>query len=163
MGLRWRIYSGREESTLIDDVLILNESPLLGGRQSSQSPRFRQSPHEQSPDAADFMQMEEYMMIDSVYHNMHQDMHLDVDTMSYELLALEEQIGNVSMGLAEDTAEELEPTEISLFYTLQARILMYLPGSGGVDLWTCFPPSCVRKWLVQQNVCPLCKKMALSA
>ncbi|CAA6672624.1 unnamed protein product [Spirodela intermedia] len=151
MGLRWRIYSGREESTLIDEVLTLNESALLGSRRGSRSPGG------QSPDAADFMQMEEYMMIDSVYHNMHQDMHLDVDTMSYEeLLTLEEQIGNVSAGLTEDAVQKnlkRRKYPYSAAYMAESCCICQEDYADGEDLG---------KWLVQQNVCPLCKKMALS-
>ncbi|CAA6672537.1 unnamed protein product [Spirodela intermedia] len=108
---------------------------------------------------------------ESVYHNMHQDMHLDVDTMSYEeLLALEEQIGNVSVGLAEDTMQKNLNQRKYLSSTpckAESYCICKEDYADGEDLgvltcWHDFHASCVGKWLVQQNVSPLCKKTALS-
>ncbi|CAA6672534.1 unnamed protein product [Spirodela intermedia] len=160
------IYSRRDESTLIDGALIRNESALLEGRQVSQGPeemcRALMRLDEQSLDAADFMQMEECMMIDSVYHNMHQDMRLDVDTMSYEeLLGLEEQIGNVSAGLTEDTVRKnLKRRKYPSSAAYRAE--SYCIRSGLLACGDDFHASCVGKWLVLKNVCPICKKTGLS-
>ncbi|CAA6675816.1 unnamed protein product [Spirodela intermedia] len=107
---------------------------------------------------------------ESVYHNMHQEMRLDVDTMSYEeLLGLEEQIGNVSAGLTEDTVRKnLKRTKYpsSAAYMTESCCICQEDYANGDDLGvlTCghdFHASCVGRWLVLKNNCPICKKTGL--
>ncbi|KAJ6288674.1 hypothetical protein OIU76_024623 [Salix suchowensis] len=101
-------------------------------------------------------------------------MRLDVDSMSYEqLLALEEQMGNVSTGLSEDAIvatlkhwkyrpvvddgsdNEDEPCCICQeAYAAEDDLGKLKCGHG-------FHFNCIKRWLVEKNSCPICKKMKL--
>ncbi|XP_011008531.1 PREDICTED: probable E3 ubiquitin-protein ligase HIP1 [Populus euphratica] len=103
----------------------------------------------------------------------HQDMRLDVDNMSYEqLLALEEQMGNVSTGLSEDaivanlkrwkyqtvagrSSSEDEPCCICQEEYADEDDL------GKLKCGHHFHFNCIREWLAQKNNCPICKKPAV--
>ncbi|XP_011043560.1 PREDICTED: E3 ubiquitin-protein ligase MBR2-like [Populus euphratica] len=102
-----------------------------------------------------------------------EDMRLDVDNMSYEqLLALEEQMGNVSTGLSED----------AIVATLKHwKYQAVVDGSDSEDEPCCicqeayadeddlgklkcghdFHFNCIKRWLVEKNTCPICKKAAM--
>ncbi|KAG6768102.1 hypothetical protein NC652_018872 [Populus alba x Populus x berolinensis] len=102
-----------------------------------------------------------------------EDMRLDVDNMSYEqLLALEEQMGNVSTGLSED----------AIVATLKHwKYQAVVDGSDSEDEPCCicqeayaheddlgklkcghdFHFNCIKRWLVEKNNCPICKKAAV--
>ncbi|KAK6116257.1 hypothetical protein DH2020_049999 [Rehmannia glutinosa] len=107
-------------------------------------------------------------------HDRHRDMRLDVDNMSYEeLLALEERIGNVCTGLNEETimsrlkqqkyikrgAENHADTEPCSICREEYN--------DGEDLGTLecghdFHRDCIKQWLMQKNLCPICKTTGLT-
>lgn len=106
-------------------------------------------------------------------HDRHRDMRLDVDNMSYEeLLALEERIGNVNTGLTEET----------ILKRLKQRKFSITPGAepetepccvcqeeykdeedlGTLECGHDFHSDCIKQWLMQKNLCPICKTTGLS-
>ncbi|XP_039052479.1 probable E3 ubiquitin-protein ligase RHG1A [Hibiscus syriacus] len=127
------------------------------------------------------LRLEDVMILDqSVFfgiadiHDRHRDMRLDVDNMSYEeLLALEERIGNVSTGL----------TEEAIFNRLKQRKYSSTSGAqleaepccicqeeynDGENLGTLecghnfHAADCIKQWLMQKNLCPICKTTGLT-
>ncbi|KAK4481517.1 hypothetical protein RD792_012418 [Penstemon davidsonii] len=127
------------------------------------------------------LRLEDMMILDhSVFvgmsdiHDRHRDMRLDVDNMSYEeLLALEERIGNVCTGLTEESimsrlkqrkyvvsrAEDQAETEPCSICREEYN--------GGEDLGTLecghdFHKDCIKQWLMQKNLCPICKTTGLT-
>ncbi|KAG5033957.1 hypothetical protein JHK87_008867 [Glycine soja] len=106
-------------------------------------------------------------------HDRHGDMRLDVDNMSYEeLLALEERIGNVSTGLSEETLSKLlkqrkhsvekgSETDAEPCCVCQED---YGDGNdiGTLDCGHDFHSSCIKQWLMQKNLCPICKTTGLA-
>ncbi|CAK7329897.1 unnamed protein product [Dovyalis caffra] len=126
------------------------------------------------------LRVEDYMLFDPlIYHGMaemhdrHRDMRLDVDNMSYEeLLALEERIGDVSTGLSEETILKLmkqkkhvpisteSPADLEPCCICQEE---YVDGDdmGIIDCGHDFHINCVKQWLMQKNLCPVCKMTAL--
>ncbi|CAN4096974.1 unnamed protein product [Withania somnifera] len=121
---------------------------------------------------------------DEVNHpiDQHRDMRLEIDHMSYEeLLALGEQIGNVTTGLSDkiivshlktrsfsslgipctlETAACLDhKTDFCVIcqtdYNNQETI-------GTLDCGHEYHAECVKKWLVVKNRCPICKSTGLS-
>ncbi|KMZ68568.1 hypothetical protein ZOSMA_237G00290 [Zostera marina] len=109
------------------------------------------------------------------FHDRHRDMRLDVDNMSYEeLLALEERIGNVSIGLTEetilkhlkhhkytsstvDTSQYIEPCCICQEEYFENEDVSTL------DCGHNFHSMCIKKWLLQKNICPICKTVGLAS
>ncbi|KAK3137999.1 hypothetical protein QOZ80_5AG0363160 [Eleusine coracana subsp. coracana] len=116
--------------------------------------------------------------IDEVGHvDEHRDMRLDVDNMTYEeLVALEEQIGDVNTGLTESYIQE------------NLRSSYYVPGAacisdhvendaciicqeeyeaneliGTLECGHKYHAMCIKQWLMMKNLCPICKTTALSA
>jgi len=112
----------------------------------------------------------------------HRELRLDVDNMTYEeLVALEEQIGNVNTGLTESYIQE------------NLRSTFYVPGAAGVcdqfselslendaciicqeeyeaeeligtlECGHKYHATCIKQWLVMKNLCPICKTTALSS
>ncbi|KAJ1264089.1 hypothetical protein BS78_09G235600 [Paspalum vaginatum] len=112
----------------------------------------------------------------------HRDMRLDVDNMTYEeLVALEEQIGDVNTGLTESYIQE------------NLRSTLFIPGAGGlsdqfsdlslendaciicqeeyeakelIGTLECghrYHVACIKQWLMMKNLCPICKTTALSS
>uniref|UniRef100_A0A0A9DRR9 RING-type E3 ubiquitin transferase n=1 Tax=Arundo donax TaxID=35708 RepID=A0A0A9DRR9_ARUDO len=112
----------------------------------------------------------------------HRDMRLDVDNMTYEeLVALEEQIGDVSTGLTKSYIQE------------NLRSSFYVPGAawlsdqcyklsaendaciicqeeyqakeliGTLECGHKYHATCIKQWLMMKNLCPICKTTALSA
>jgi E3 ubiquitin-protein ligase Arkadia len=127
------------------------------------------------------LRMEDVMLLDqSVFfgmgdiHDRHRDMRLDVDNMSYEeLLALEERIGNVNTGLTEETiltrlktrkciikSCETDETEVEPCCVCQEE---YKSGDdlGKLECGHDFHTDCIKQWLMQKNLCPICKTTAL--
>ncbi|KAI5577045.1 hypothetical protein BDE02_09G087400 [Populus trichocarpa] len=126
------------------------------------------------------LRVEDYMLFDPlIYHGMaemhdqHRDMRLDVDNMSYEeLLALEERIGDVSTGLSGETILKLmkqqkhvpvsteSPAELEPCCICQEE---YVDGDdmGIIDCGHDFHANCIKQWLMQKNLCPICKMTAL--
>ncbi|KAM5549344.1 E3 ubiquitin-protein ligase MBR2 [Rosa sericea] len=126
------------------------------------------------------LRVEDYMLFDPfIYHGMaemhdrHRDMRLDVDNMSYEeLLALEERIGDVSTGLSEETILKLMKQRKCLSVTTEFPADMepccicqeqYADGDdiGRLDCGHDFHTNCIKQWLMQKNLCPICKTPAL--
>ncbi|XP_038693945.1 E3 ubiquitin-protein ligase MBR2-like isoform X2 [Tripterygium wilfordii] len=124
--------------------------------------------------------VQDYMFFDPfLYHGMaemhdrHRDMRLDVDNMSYEeLLALGERIGDVSTGLSEDTILKLMKQRKYVCITeesppdLEPCCICQEPYLNGDDIGNLacghdFHTNCIKKWLMQKNVCPICKTTAM--
>ncbi|GKU98938.1 hypothetical protein SLEP1_g11871 [Rubroshorea leprosula] len=100
------------------------------------------------------------------------DMRLDVDNMTYEeLLALEEQIGNVPTGLSDETIlarlrrqiyqpvaagpGECEPCCVCQEDFVEGEEL------GRLDCGHEYHFSCIKQWLNTKNTCPICKTTGL--
>ncbi|KAG8086428.1 hypothetical protein GUJ93_ZPchr0010g10251 [Zizania palustris] len=107
----------------------------------------------------------------------HRDMRLDIDSMTYEeLVALGEQIGNVNPGFTESYVQE------------NLRSSLYVPGAacipdpsyvendaciicqeeyeaeeliGTLGCGHKYHATCIKKWLMVKNLCPICKTVAL--
>lgn len=107
-------------------------------------------------------------------HDQHRDMRLDVDNMSYEeLLALEERIGNVCTGLSEEMILK-RMKQRKYIHTMSDDLIEAEPCcicqeeySDGEDVGTLdcghdFHRECVKQWLTQKNLCPICKTTALT-
>lgn len=116
------------------------------------------------------------------YHDMgngvdnHSDMRMDVDSMSYEeLLALEEHIGSVAVGLTEEAISnrlktqthtapsnsvELENRETD-FCTICQTNFENKEMIGTLDCGHEYHADCIKQWLVVKNLCPICKSSAL--
>ncbi|XP_077215443.1 putative E3 ubiquitin-protein ligase HIP1 [Tasmannia lanceolata] len=107
------------------------------------------------------------------FEDRHRDMRLDVDNMSYEeLLALEERIGNVSTGLSAETISKClkQCKYVSIALGAQPEIEPccicqeeYVEGDGlgTLDCGHDFHAACIKQWLMQKNLCPICKTTAL--
>lgn len=112
----------------------------------------------------------------------HRDMRLDVDHMSYEeLLALGEQIGNVTTGLSDEIiVNRLKTRSFSppvIPCTLETVACLDHEADfcvicqtdynkqetiGTLDCGHEYHAECVKKWLVVKNTCPICKSTGLS-
>ncbi|KAL7604291.1 hypothetical protein Lser_V15G18966 [Lactuca serriola] len=123
------------------------------------------------------LRFEDVMILDqSVFygmadiHDRHRDMRLDIDNMSYEeLLALEERIGNVNTGLTEEnissclkhktyaTVSDIEPCCICQEEYKNGDDL------GGLGCGHDFHTNCIKQWLLQKNLCPVCKSAAFAS
>ncbi|KAI9127956.1 hypothetical protein K1719_000949 [Acacia pycnantha] len=127
------------------------------------------------------LRAEDYMLFDPfIYHGMaelhdrHRDMRLDVDNMSYEeLLALGERIGDVSTGLSEDTIMKLMKHQIFMSVMTESSTDLepccicqeqYADGEdvASLDCGHEFHINCIKQWLMQKNLCPICKTTALA-
>ncbi|GAA0140710.1 ubiquitin-protein ligase [Lithospermum erythrorhizon] len=125
------------------------------------------------------LRVEDIMILDqSVFfgmadlHDRHRDMRLDVDNMSYEeLLALEDRIGNVSIGLSEEII--LRNLRQRKYLSLNANDLVepccicreeYNDGEdlGILECGHNFHSDCIKQWLMQKNLCPVCKTTGLN-
>ncbi|XP_044489289.1 E3 ubiquitin-protein ligase MBR2-like [Mangifera indica] len=126
------------------------------------------------------LRIEDYMLFDPfMYHGLaelhdrHRDMRLDVDNMSYEeLLALEERIGDVSTGLSEETILKLMKQKKYISIAIEVPLDQepccicqedYADGDdlGMLDCGHDFHNNCIKQWLMQKNLCPICKTAAL--
>ncbi|KAL9417849.1 hypothetical protein AB3S75_040777 [Citrus x aurantiifolia] len=126
------------------------------------------------------LRVEDYMLFEPfIYHGLaemhdrHRDMRLDVDNMSYEeLLALEERIGDVSTGLNEETIMKIMKQK--RYTSLEIEIPSdqepccicqeeYTDGDnlGILDCGHDFHTNCIKQWLMQKNLCPICKTTGL--
>jgi hypothetical protein len=106
-------------------------------------------------------------------HDRYRDMRLDVDNMTYEeLLSLEERIGDVCTGLNEETisnrlkqqkyksstrsSQEVEPCCVCQEeYKEEEEI-------GRLECGHDFHSQCIKEWLKQKNLCPICKTTGLN-
>ncbi|KAJ6822691.1 putative E3 ubiquitin-protein ligase HIP1 [Iris pallida] len=107
----------------------------------------------------------------------HRDMRLDIDNMSYELfllaqelLALEERIGCVSTGLSENSISVCLKESIYFSFnedSVEGNCAICLEeykdkeDLGSLNCGHNFHASCIKKWLLIKNVCPICKGAAL--
>lgn len=127
------------------------------------------------------LNVEDVMILDhSVFFGMpdiqdrHRDMRLDVDNMSYEeLLALGERIGDVCTGLSEETiSSRLKQRNFISIKTEQPEeaepcCICREEYSNGDGLGTLecghdFHTDCIKQWLMQKNLCPVCKTTGLT-
>ncbi|KAI3789307.1 hypothetical protein L2E82_02100 [Cichorium intybus] len=126
------------------------------------------------------LRAEDYMLFDpfingvSEMHDRHRDMRLDVDNMSYEeLLALEERIGDVKTGLSEEVIlKSMKQRKHLSFMAISNQNLEpccicreeYNNGDdiGSLDCGHDFHTCCIKQWLSQKNLCPICKMTGLS-
>ncbi|KAI4333615.1 hypothetical protein L6164_018399 [Bauhinia variegata] len=126
------------------------------------------------------LDMQEFYEVGYVDH--HRDMRLDIEDMSYEeLLALGERIGNVSTGLSEEIITRHLKT--NFFVTSAKDINLEEAASEDQETDSCiicqdeykdeekigilqcgheYHESCLKKWLLVKNVCPICKSEALT-
>eukprot|EP01018_Ginkgo_biloba_P000693 Gb_30059 [translate_table: standard] len=102
------------------------------------------------------------------------EMRLDVDSISYqELLALGEQIGNVSTGLTEDSIskclkkstysscrESSATDEESQKCSICQEEYKDNEELGILECGHNHHTECIKKWLMQKNECPICKASA---
>ncbi|KAK1439935.1 hypothetical protein QVD17_05760 [Tagetes erecta] len=126
------------------------------------------------------LRAEDHMLFDpfingvAELHDRHRDMRLDVDNMSYEeLLALEERIGNVNTGLSEEVIlKSMKQRKHIAFMAISAQSLEpccicqeeYDTGDniGSLDCGHDFHTDCIKQWLAQKNICPICKMTGLA-
>ncbi|XP_040380633.1 probable E3 ubiquitin-protein ligase HIP1 isoform X2 [Oryza brachyantha] len=102
----------------------------------------------------------------------HWDMRLDIDDMSYEeLLALEERIGNVNTGLADEKISgcvmeiaccsnshlQDQDTERCVICLEEYK---HEDSLGRLKCGHGFHSNCIKKWLQLKNTCPVCKAAA---
>ncbi|KAJ8626098.1 hypothetical protein MRB53_019405 [Persea americana] len=109
----------------------------------------------------------------------HRDMRLDIDDMSYEeLLALEEQIGDVNTGLSEETisicqrtrmhASSTPPSQSSEMVQVDMNCTICQVDNrenekiGILECGHEYHADCIKQWLLLKNICPICKATALS-
>lgn len=121
----------------------------------------------------DVMLLNQSMLGAAGIHDRYRDMRLDVDNMSYEeLLSLGERIGDVCTGLNEETIsnrlkqrkyssdtrcpQEIEPCCICQEEYNEGEELGMLECEHG------FHSQCIKKWLKQKNLCPICKTTGLN-
>ncbi|KAK1395812.1 E3 ubiquitin-protein like [Heracleum sosnowskyi] len=120
------------------------------------------------------LRFEDIMMLDqSVFFGMadrdgHRDMRLDIDNMSYEeLLALEDRIGYVNTGLTENAMKKcLKKRKYKAASANQKESEPccicqeeYVNGDdlGKLKCGHDFHTGCIKQWLKQKNLCPICK------
>ncbi|ESQ44776.1 hypothetical protein EUTSA_v10003162mg [Eutrema salsugineum] len=107
-------------------------------------------------------------------HDRYRDMRLDVDNMSYEeLLALEERIGDVCTGVNEEiisnrlkqrkykSSSTKSPQDAEPCCICQEE---YTEGedTGTLECGHDFHSQCIKEWLKQKNLCPICKTTGLN-
>ncbi|KAJ0252541.1 hypothetical protein HA466_0117260 [Hirschfeldia incana] len=121
----------------------------------------------------DVMRLNQSLLFDGaaagIMHDRYRDMRLDVDNMSYEeLLALEERIGDVCTGLNEEaisnrlkqgkfksSTQDAEPCCICQEEYIEGEDM------GTLECSHHFHSQCIKEWLKQKNLCPICKKTGL--
>ncbi|KAG8390925.1 hypothetical protein BUALT_Bualt01G0134300 [Buddleja alternifolia] len=127
------------------------------------------------------LRFEDVMMLDhsvlfgmADIHDRHRDMRLDVDNMSYEeLLALGERIGNVCTGLTEETI--MSRLKLQKYVGSKTKVQVetepcsicreeYNDGEdvGTLECGHDFHKECIKQWLLQKNLCPICKTTGLT-
>ncbi|XP_073291429.1 uncharacterized protein [Primulina huaijiensis] len=110
--------------------------------------------------------------------DLHRDMRLDIDSMSYEeLLELGDSIGYVNTGLREDEithclrSSKLAmsnnftsrfPTEIERKCSICQEEYKKDEETGNLNCGHSFHIDCIKQWLMQKKTCPICKTAAIS-
>ncbi|GLU20035.1 hypothetical protein SLE2022_362530 [Rubroshorea leprosula] len=151
------------------------QSPSAAERQQRMLSEVRDALHVFSREHT--VHFEDFMVVDASMLNglpaeasddENDDMRLDVDNMTYEeLLALEEQIGNVPTGLSDETIlarlrrqiyqpVETGPGECEPCCVCQED---FVEGEelGRLDCGHEYHFSCIKQWLNTKNTCPICK------
>ncbi|GLJ30941.1 hypothetical protein SUGI_0616660 [Cryptomeria japonica] len=109
-------------------------------------------------------------------YDQHRDLRLDVDNMSYEdLLELGERIGYVNTGLSEETIIKCIKKKHCILESKSSRLTEsdrkcsicqeeyeIADEIGKLHCGHAYHVGCIKKWLLQKNVCPVCKASALS-
>ncbi|KAK4770517.1 hypothetical protein SAY87_031049 [Trapa incisa] len=126
------------------------------------------------------LRVEDFMILDQSIllgvadaHDRHRDMRLDVDNMSYEeLLALEERMGNVSTGLSEETIlarlkQGKYVIAIDIPWQTEPCCICQEDYNDGENLGILecghdFHKDCIKQWLMNKNLCPICKTAGLT-
>ncbi|KAK8527457.1 hypothetical protein V6N12_054669 [Hibiscus sabdariffa] len=164
----FRIYHPRRESG------ALPETPL----RHCNLPHLRVLP----PDGVAVLEFPEFYEEVGNLIDHHRDMRLDIEDMSYEeLLALGERIGNVNTGLSDETIRHKLKTRLYSTFATNINLEEVAPVDqepefcticqedyknqekiGTLDCGHEYHASCLRKWLVVKNVCPICKSEALA-
>ncbi|KZV21722.1 hypothetical protein F511_02880 [Dorcoceras hygrometricum] len=110
--------------------------------------------------------------------DLHRDMRLDIDSMSYEeLLELGDSIGYVNTGLREDEithclrSSKLAmlnnftshfPTEMERKCSICQEEYKKDDETGNLNCRHSFHIDCIKQWLMQKKTCPICKMAAVS-
>ncbi|CAH2046719.1 unnamed protein product [Thlaspi arvense] len=123
----------------------------------------------------DFMLLNPSVIFDGAagMHDRYRDMRLDVDNMSYEeLLALEERIGDVCTGVNEETiSNRLKQRKYKCStkspHDAEPCCICQEEYTEGEDMGTLecgheFHSQCIKEWLKQKNICPICKTTGLN-
>ncbi|RZC08877.1 putative E3 ubiquitin-protein ligase ZFP1 [Glycine soja] len=133
--------------------------------------------HQNLPPAVFFSDDDASLLVDH-----HTDMYLDTEDMSYEdLLELGEQIGNAKSGLSEKTITSQMKTKTYILPTNATNLEEAASEEQGTDLCIIcqdeyknkenigilrcgheYHADCLRRWLLEKNVCPMCKSVALT-
>ncbi|KAI8017613.1 E3 ubiquitin-protein ligase MBR2 [Camellia lanceoleosa] len=117
------------------------------------------------------LQNEDSMIVGPMFNepDVHEDMRLDVDNMTYEeLLSLEEQIGNMNTGLSEDAilggVKQHRHQSMKSGQTVLCLSEEYVDEEdlGKLDCGHQFHLNCIKQWLIQKNSCPIYKRIALA-
>ncbi|XP_040986558.1 probable E3 ubiquitin-protein ligase ZFP1 isoform X1 [Juglans microcarpa x Juglans regia] len=157
--------------------------PHRGGFVPEANLRHRNLPHLRVLQAEEtaILDMPDFYEVGNLMDH-HRDMRLDIEHMSYEdLLALGEQIGNVSTGLSEETVTSQLRTKT---YASSASVInLEEAASGDQEVDSCiicqdeyqnqekigildcgheYHAGCLKKWLLLKNACPICKSEALT-
>ncbi|GLT38980.1 hypothetical protein SLA2020_131910 [Shorea laevis] len=155
------------------------QSPSAAERQQRMLSELRDALHVFSREHT--VHFEDFMVVDASMLNglpgeesddENDDMRLDVDNMTYEeLLALEEQIGDVPTGLSDETIlarlrrliyqpVATEPGECEPCCVCQED---FVEGEelGRLDCGHEYHFSCIKQWLNTKNTCPICKTTGL--
>ncbi|KAL9297899.1 hypothetical protein ACSQ67_023795 [Phaseolus vulgaris] len=103
------------------------------------------------------------------------DMHLDIDDMSYEeLLELGERIGNVGTRLLDEIIARQMKTKTYLLPNNSGEVVVeeqendlciICQNKQEIRILQCghgYHADCIRTWLHEKNVCPLCKSESLT-
>lgn len=134
-----------------------------------------------SEDAAAALQIPRFYGFEEI-PDQHRDMRLDIDDMSYEeLLALEEHIGVVNTGLPEESilknlktsarstkakCSELDQSSETVPENENCIVCQVEyeenESIGTLECGHRFHADCIKQWLLVKNLCPICKKPALS-
>ncbi|KAJ6822841.1 E3 ubiquitin-protein ligase Arkadia-like [Iris pallida] len=113
--------------------------------------------------------------------DLHGDMRLDIEDMSYEqLLALEESMGDVNTGISEDSI--LKNLKTSVCAPLALTLSPLSSGSllnerctvclveyeeeeriGTLDCGHSYHADCIKEWLLIKNQCPICRTRAVAS
>ncbi|XP_059641144.1 uncharacterized protein LOC132283238 [Cornus florida] len=142
--------------------------------------RYHRHARHRSPEGlAEIVMFQNSLLIGgrSVGFDRYRDWRLDVDNMSYEeLLELGERIGNVNTGLREDEilcclrkTKPLVLDDLSYHLPEMERKCSICQEEyeaddemGKLDCGHFYHIQCIKQWLAQKNICPICKTAAVA-